>query len=59
MFLKGPLLFALYINDLPSVVKYSILDLYADDAELHYSHSGVHIIESCIQTDLDAVALWL
>ena len=54
----GPLLFALYINDLPSVVRYSILDLYADDAELHYSHSDVHM-KSCIQMDLDAVALWL
>ena len=40
----GPLLFALYINDLPSGVKYSILDLCADDAKLHYGHSDVHII---------------
>ena len=55
----GPLLFALYINDLPSVVKYSKLDLYADDAELHYSHSDVHMMESRIQMDLDALTLWL
>ena len=32
-------LFALYINDLPTVVKYYSLDLYADDAEMHCSHS--------------------
>ena len=31
----GPLLFALYVNDLPSVVNYCLLDLYADDAEIH------------------------
>ena len=37
----GPLLFALYLNHLPIVVKYSVLDLYADDAELHCSHSDL------------------
>ena len=30
----GPLFFALFVNDLPTVVQHSILDLYADDAEL-------------------------
>ncbi|MCY3928860.1 MAG: reverse transcriptase domain-containing protein [Acidobacteria bacterium] len=55
----GPLLFALYINDLPSVVNYCILDLYADDAELHCSHSDLHVVETCLQSDLDAVATWL
>jgi len=37
----GPLLFALYINDLPSIVDFSSMDLYADDSELHYSHSDL------------------
>ena len=55
----GPLLFALYINDLPSVVKYFILDLYADNAELHCSHSDLSVVEAHLQSDLDAVALWL
>ena len=56
VFLKGRIhsLFTLYINDLPLVV-----NLYANDAELHYSHSDVHTVESYIQTDLDAVELWL
>ena len=31
----GPLVFALCINDLPSVITHCHLDLYADDAELH------------------------
>jgi len=35
----GPLLFVLYINGLPTVIKHSLLDLCADDAELHCSHS--------------------
>ena len=55
----GPLLFALYINDLPSIVKYCLLDLYADDAELHCSHSDLHMVETYLQSDLDSVAVWL
>jgi len=40
----GPLLFALYINDLPLVVSHSILDLYADDAELCFSHPDLNVV---------------
>ena len=42
----GPLLFALYLNDLPVVVKHCILNLYADDAELrvHYSHPDFSMV---------------
>ena len=29
----------LYVNDLPTVIQYSILDLYADDAEMHCIHA--------------------
>ena len=55
----GPLLFALYIYDFPSVVNYCLLDLYADDAELHCSHSDLHVVETCLQYDLDSVSTWL
>ena len=40
-----------------SCVKYSILDLYVDDAELHCSHSDLGLVEAHVQSDLDAVAL--
>ena len=33
----GPLLFALYVNDLPSVVSHCLLNLYANDTEMHCS----------------------
>ena len=52
----GPLLFALYINDLPSVVHHCMLDLYADDAELHCGHSDLHVVETYLQSHLDSVA---
>ena len=55
----GPLLFALYINDLPSVVSHSILDLYADDAELHFSHPDLNVVQTQLQLDLNAVAQWI
>jgi len=52
----GPLLFALYINDFPSIVT---MDLYADDSELHYSHSDLGVVEAQVQSDLDKVAWWM
>ena len=55
----GPLLFALYINDLPSAVSHCLLDLYADDAELHCSGSDLQMVENCLQLDLTSVATWL
>jgi len=55
----GPLLFALYVNDLPTVVQYSILDLYADDAEMHCSHADLGVVEMRLQSDMDNVAHWL
>ena len=55
----GPLLFVLYINDLPSVVSHSILDLYADDAELHFSHSDLSVVQTQLQLDLNAIVKWI
>ena len=34
----GPLLFSVYVNDLPTVVKHSQMKMYADDTELHIMH---------------------
>ena len=39
-----PLLFLLYINDMPQAVNYKLL-LYADDACLMFQHKGVKVIE--------------
>ena len=40
----GPLLFLLYVNDMPQVV-HSDLFLYADDSGLTFQHKNVHTIE--------------
>ena len=55
----GPLLFALYINNLPSAVSHCLLDLFADDAELHCSDSDLQRVENFLQLDLTSVATWL
>lgn len=33
----GPLLFTIFINDLPTIIKYSSLHMYADDVQLYIS----------------------
>ncbi|XP_058805912.1 uncharacterized protein LOC131672589 [Phymastichus coffea] len=56
----GPLLFAVYINDLPSVLIFANYMIYADDTQV-YLHCSPHEIErglAQIQQDAQAVADW-
>ena len=55
----GPLLFVLYVNDLPSVVSHCLLNLYANDIEMHCSDLDLQTVENCLQSDLASVATWL
>jgi len=41
------------------VVSNCLLDLYADDAELHCSDSDLQMVENFLQSDLSSVAAWL
>ena len=43
-FIFGPLLFLLYVNDMPQVI-HSDLFLYADDSDLTFQHKDIHTIE--------------
>ncbi|KAK3087111.1 hypothetical protein FSP39_001840 [Pinctada imbricata] len=54
----GPVLFLLYINDLPLHVKNSILDLFADDATLHKANNNLLEIERDMNEDMDHISAW-
>lgn len=56
----GPLFFSLYINELPKIIKYCSIRLYADDAQLYLS-CPLGLIEhfvTCINEDLENILRW-
>ena len=53
----GPLLFLIFINDLPQIINHSNLRLYADDTALYCAHENPVIAQHWFQTDLDALVL--
>ena len=54
----GPLLFLLYINDLPLHLAHSTSDLYADDTTLHYSSKSSHDVNVKLNEDMLEVKEW-
>ena len=55
----GPLLFLLYINDLPNCLSNSYPRMYADDTHLTYADSNMNAIQSCLNEDLQNISEWL
>ena len=51
----GPLLFLIYINDLPYHIKSSTTDIFADDTTLTTSGITIQDIHQILQSDLDIV----
>ena len=56
----GPLLFSLYMNDLPSVVKFSRVESYVDDTKVYLSCSKENINSRLakVSEDLRLIASW-
>ena len=57
--LIGPLLFTIYINDVPLVVKHCKMQLYADGTLLYVRSRSISDIESMLSEDLKRVIEWL
>ena len=55
----GPLLFIIYINDLPNVLKFSCASLYADDTVVYCYGSTPQDVRDMLNEDLLSVAKWL
>ena len=55
----GPLLFLIYINDLPDCLSFSTPRMYADDTHITYADSDLHLIQSSLSHDLEKLSKWL
>ena len=55
----GPLLFSIYVNDLPKCTLNGTIDMYADDTTLSVSGSDVHEVEQKLTSALDDVMNWI
>lgn len=56
----GPLLFCCHVNDLPPVLRYCSIQLYADDVQLYIGRLGPCSREliRMVNEDLDRIAVW-
>ena len=53
----GPLLFSIYVNDLPLFIK-ALCDMFADDTTLHSGHSELMQVSNTLQESMDCLVKW-
>ena len=55
----GPLLFLLYINDLPNISKKLQFFLFADDTNIYYESNDLKLLEKTVNEELKKLTMWL
>ena len=55
----GPLLFLVYINDLPRAIKNSTTSMYADDTSLCFQSKDLSRVNEALNEDLSRLDAWL
>ena len=55
----GPLLFCLFVNDMPGSVGSCTVGLYADDTMLYHCSKDLSDLEDSLQDNLDGIARWI
>ena len=53
----GPLLFLLYVNDMPQAIECDLL-LYADDSVLLFTHKDVDVINDQLNRGFNSLCEW-
>ena len=54
----GPLLFSLYVNDLPNASNLKTT-LFADDTNLHISHKNINILQDKVSEEIKKIDQWM
>ena len=55
----GPLLFLVFMNDLPTVVTSCTINLYANDTTIYYANQDPDCVTHAINDDLQLIATWI
>lgn len=55
----GPLLFTIFTNDLPLVLKKARISMYADDATIYLAEPTIHELNANLELELKSVVDWI
>ena len=55
----GPLLFLIYVNDLPNCLNHTTARMFADDTSISYASDSAKELQNVINTELKGLSDWL